>query len=69
MGPEFENKIDPISQPHVLVKIEEITNACSNHYSLMYQQMKNEIQLNVNQSRDKLNSIVEEVERERNEFY
>lgn len=51
------------------MKIEDITNACQNHYSLIYQQIKNEIQLNVNQSRDKLNAIQEEVSRERNEFY
>ncbi len=69
LGSEFAQKITKTDQPHIKKKIQDISDICNGLYSGYYKQLENDINLTINKSKNNLNAVEENIEKERLEVY
>lgn len=68
LGEGFFQPITPLDSPHIYRKIKDFSDGNKN-LSSYYQQIENEIKLNITNCKDNLNAIKEDIEKERMEVY
>lgn len=61
--PESEHKVKPMDQPHCKKPIDGFNSMCNGKMSDNYNQLKNEFALIINNNKNKLNAMIEDIER------
>lgn len=61
--PESEHKITRLDQPHVKKPIDKIQTICTGKYSAQYRQLVSEFALIINNNKNNLNAMIENIEK------